>query len=142
MGVNQLDRAIAALSSEDRELYEAARAVSNRAYAPYSLLKVGAAIRTELGGLFLGCNVENASFGLTSCAERNAVFAAIAVEGPEMRIRDVAVSADAHMVSPCGACRQVLAEFGPEARVLFPAGDQVLVTSMTELLPLPFELRG
>lgn len=127
------------LSSEDRELYEAARVIAARAYAPYSGLKVGAALRTELGRHYVGCNVENVSYALTCCAERNAVFAAVAAEGPEMRIRDVAVYAATTTASPCGACRQVISEFGDTARVLFPSGGDVVITTIRDLLPIPFQ---
>src|SRR5712691_11725483 len=122
------------------DLLDAARQVAERAYAPYSGLKIGAAVRTEHGGLFAGCNVENASYGLTSCAERNAIFAAVAAEGPEVRIHDLAIFASAASAPPCGACRQVLHEFGPAARVLFPVEGQVRVATAGELLPLPFRL--
>lgn len=92
---------------------ETARAASERAYAPYSNFRVGAAILTEGGALHAGCNVENASYGLSICAERNAA-ATMALADPEDReIRLVAVySPDASPCFPCGACRQVLREFG------------------------------
>src|SRR5712692_10378588 len=106
----------------DEELLEAAREASQHAYAPYSGLNMGAAVRTERGAIFRGCNVENASYGLTSCAERNAIFASAA------------------SAPPCGACRQVLHEFGPAARVLFPVDGQVRVATAAELLPFPFRL--
>ncbi|HLQ33404.1 MAG TPA: cytidine deaminase [Chloroflexota bacterium] len=124
----------------DEELLEAAREASQHAYAPYSGLNMGAAVRTERGAIFRGCNVENASYGLTSCAERNAIFAAVAAEGPEVRIHDLAIFASAASAPPCGACRQVLHEFGPAARVLFPVDGQVRVATAAELLPFPFRL--
>ena|SRR5438105_3058347 len=130
------------LSPSDRELFEAARTASRQAYAPYSELAVGAAVRTEHGGVFRGCNVENASYGLTSCAERNAVFAAVEAEGPTVSIKVIAIYAKAHTVSPCGACRQVLAELGANARVLFPMGDEICARSIGDLLPIPFRLEG
>ena len=94
-------------------LFEAARAVQAKAYAPYSRFKVGAAIRTPSGAVFTGCNVENASYGLGICAERSAAVA-MALAGPEDRgIRLVAVaSPNAAPCFPCGACRQFLREFG------------------------------
>jgi cytidine deaminase len=100
---------------------------------------VGAAVRTLAGGVYTGCNVENASYGLSCCAERSAVFAAVAAEGPGMRLVEVAVHAAAHSVPPCGACRQVIAEFGPHARVLFPSGGAVTAMRADELLPGRFE---
>lgn len=93
-----------------------AREARDQAYAPYSRFAVGAALRTKSGRVFLGCNVENLSFGLTSCAERNAVFAAIAAG--EREFDAIAIVADSKQpVSPCGACRQVLAEFAPGVSV-------------------------
>lgn len=128
------------LTDDDRHLHALARDASTHAYAPYSGLHVGAAVRTAEGGRFSACNVENASFGMTCCAERCAIFAAVAAEGPQMRVRCLAVYAAAHTVSPCGACRQVLAEFSDDARVLFPMGDRICVTTARELLPTPFRL--
>ena len=132
--------AVTDLSAGDRELYEAARDASLKAYAPYSHFNVGAALRTVRGAVFRGCNVENASYGMTICAERNSVFAAVTAEGPDMKVQDIAIFAKAHTVSPCGACRQVLAEFGPEARVLFPMDGGIRVATVSELLPIPFRL--
>ena len=129
-----------ALEPADAQLYEKAREASNHAYAPYSRFRVGAAVRTARGAVYTGCNVENASYGLTICAERSAVFAAVAAEGPDMQIRDIAVHAEAHTPSPCGACRQVLAEFGRDARVLFPMRGKITVATVEKLLPVPFEL--
>jgi cytidine deaminase len=91
-------------------LISEAKAVREKAYAPYSRFQVGAALRTRSGKVFCGCNVENLSFGLTICAERAAVFAAVAAG--EKEFEAIAVVADsAQPVTPCGACRQVLAEF-------------------------------
>ncbi len=126
------------LDRPTRDLYELAREAAACAYAPYSKFQVGAAIRTAKGTLFRGCNVENASYGLTCCAERSAIFAAVAAEGSEMRILEVAVYVSTAMASPCGACRQVIAEFGSDVRVLFSDGDRIIDTSITELLPSHF----
>ncbi len=104
------DAAIAAL-------FEAARDASTRAYAPYSRFHVGAAVLADDGRVFTAANVENASYGLTSCAERNAIFAA--VSAGVRRIVAVAIHTPTGApVSPCGACRQVIFEFGPAAVVL------------------------
>jgi len=123
-----------------RGLLGRAREVRGNAYAPYSRFPVGAALLAADGRVFTGCNVENASYGLANCAERVAIgkavsegareFAAIAVIGPE----------DAQPCAPCGACRQVLYEFGPDLPVIFPVaeGDGFQVRSMGELLPGAF----
>ena len=93
-------------------LTESAIAARKQAYAPYSKFAVGAALRTRSGRIFCGCNVENLSFGLTICAERAAVFAAVAAG--EREFEAIAIVADSvQPVTPCGACRQVLAEFAP-----------------------------
>ena len=123
-----------------RDLLDRARQVRENAYAPYSRFPVGAALLATDGRVFTGCNVENASYGLANCAERVAIgkavsegareFTAIAVIGPE----------NAQPCAPCGACRQVLYEFGPELPVLVPAtgGDGYRVQAMGELLPGAF----
>ncbi|HEV3231448.1 MAG TPA: cytidine deaminase [Candidatus Dormibacteraeota bacterium] len=129
-----------ALSEADRALWEAARGMTARAYAPYSKFRVGAALRTVAGGFFTGCNVENGSYAMTLCAERNAVFGAVAAEGPGMRVETIAIYADAEVVSPCGACRQVLAELGPGSRVIFPMRGLIAATTIELLQPVPFEL--
>jgi len=110
-----------ALSPDQQEqMLSAARAAFKNAHAPYSNFKVGASILTESGKHYSGCNVENASYGLTICAERNAIFAAVAAEGTGMRIQAVAVATERDVpCAPCGACRQVIYEFGPDAIVLF-----------------------
>ena len=123
-------------------LLRAARKVMKNAYAPFSNFRVGAAILTSKGEVFAGCNVENSSYGMTNCAERTAIFSAIAKDGPELDISAVAVVND-HGVpcSPCGACRQVIYEFGPEA-VIFYEGDRGPKQSrITELLPEGFRLK-
>ena len=97
-------------------LLDQARTARDRAYAPYSRFAVGAALRAKSGRVFTGCNVENLSFGLTICAERNALFAAIAAG--EREFDAIAIVADAREpVTPCGACRQVLVEFAPKLAV-------------------------
>lgn len=122
------------------QLLQAARQVLERAYAPYSRFRVGAALLTAQGGLFSGANVENASLGLTLCAERAAVAAAVAAEGPAMQIRALAVAAESQAACPpCGACRQVIFEFGPEALILFPGPDGLLAIPAKKLLPLGFQ---
>ena len=120
----------------------AAIEASNRAYAPYSKFKVGAALLAEDGRVFTGCNVENASFGLTNCAERTAVFKAVS-EGAT-RFKAIAIAGGVGDVAmPCGACRQVLAEFcPPEAPVRCVSLDGAITKDFTvgELLPGVFSL--
>jgi cytidine deaminase len=130
------------LSAADRELIRAAREVSRNAYAPASRFAVGAAVRTASGAVHRGCNVENASYGLTICAERAAVAAAVAAEGPDVEITAVAVSTDAAgACSPCGACRQVIAELGPAAAVLYLQDGRHVRRPISVLLPDAFTLR-
>ncbi len=124
-------------------LLAAARRAMKNAHAPYSKFKVGAALLTTKGRIFLGCNVENASYGMTNCAERTAIFTAVAQLGPKMEIRAIA-GANNHNAhcSPCGACRQVIYEFGPKAVVFFrgkSGADQEL--PITDLLPEGFRLQ-
>lgn len=124
-----------------RALLRAAAAVSRRAHAPYSEFKVGAALLTDRGEIISGCNVENASYGLTICAERNAIFHAIALG--KKRFRAIAIVASgAQIPYPCGACRQVLAEFcGPELIVLMAPRSRwrsAEMATLGELLPKTF----
>jgi cytidine deaminase len=103
---------------------------------------VGAALLTAKGQVFTGGNVENASYGLTLCAERAAVAVAVAAEGPGMKIKALAVVSDQiGPFAPCGACRQVILEFGPEALVIFPGEDGLTQVPISELLPHAFRLR-
>lgn len=130
------------LSTDQQKLVDAAVAARERAYAPYSKFKVGAALRLRDGRVVTGVNVENASYGLSVCAERNAVAAAVLAGAGPKDVIAVAVTADSDgPVSPCGACRQVLAEFAPpEAPVLMHnLRDGVTVMhDMGELLPSAF----
>ena len=123
-------------------LLRSARKVLKNAYAPFSKFRVGAAILTSKGEIFLGCNVENSSYGLTNCAERTAVFSAIAKLGPELEIRAVAVTNDRGApCSPCGACRQVIYEFGPRAIVFYQGEKSPKQSLITDLLPEGFRLK-
>jgi len=118
-------------------LIEAARAAQEHAYCPYSHYRVGAALEAEDGAVFLGCNVENASYGLTICAERAAVFAA--VSGGARQFRRIVVASDSEPPAPpCGACRQVLAEFGSELQVESVGPTQSKRWRMGDLLPDAF----
>lgn len=131
------------LSSEDKSrLLEAAQSVFKNAYAPYSKFRVGAAILTNTGDIFSGCNVENASYGLTICAERAAIFSAVAkVGGENLIIRAIAIVNEASIYCPpCGACRQVIFEFGADALILMQEGDSLKQMTIHELLPEAFKL--
>lgn len=125
------------------ELLEQARTVAQNSYSPYSGFRVGAAIRLTSGAVVTGTNVENVSYGLTLCAERAALVRAVAEFGPEIRIAAVAVANLNNAASPpCGACRQMLAEFAlPDAPVVFPASDGVHTMAFSDVLPLAFEMK-
>lgn len=127
--------------TEKQTLVRAARAMLRRAYAPYSHFHVGAAVLTAAGNVYTGCNVENSSYGLTNCAERSAIFSAIAGEGPGMKLRAVAVlNGDRVPCSPCGACRQVIFEFGPDALIIFQGKGGLEEAPASRLLPAGFTL--
>jgi cytidine deaminase len=129
-------------SDRNQRLLRAARKAMKQAYAPYSQFRVGAALLTAKGKVFTGCNVENASYGLSNCAERTAIFAAIAQSGPGLNIRAIAVVNDQGVpCSPCGACRQVIYEFGPDATVFFQGSKGWKENHITELLPEGFRLK-
>jgi cytidine deaminase len=125
-----------------KRLLKTARAVMKNAHAPYSHFRVGSALLTTKGKIFSGCNVENASYGMTNCAERTAIFSAVAALGPKIEIAAIAVTND-HRVpcSPCGACRQVIYEFGPDAMVFFQGAEGEKQAHITELLPEGFRLK-
>lgn len=123
----------------DREtLIQQAREAAQRAYVPYSQFPVGAAMLTDRGEIVTGCNVENASYPLTMCAERTAIGAVVS-QGAG-KVVAVAVSAPkAKPCSPCGACRQVLYEFNPDMEVIMDAGDaEPVVLTLAQLLPHGF----
>jgi cytidine deaminase len=117
-------------------LVSAARAAQARAYAPYSNFRVGAALESESGEVYVGCNVENASYGLTICAERAAVFTAVAAGARRFR-RAVVVSDVDPPAAPCGACRQVLSEFG-DFRIDAVGPRSSASWTIAELLPAAF----
>ena len=130
---------LAELTPDERALFEAARAVSEHAYCRYSGYAVGAAVRCDSGRIYSGCNVENASYGATICAERAAVLAM--VSAGDRRIVSVCVYAPgAPLPVPCGMCRQVIAEFCHDAAVLVAGPSGVLRRSFAELLPDAFHL--
>jgi homotetrameric cytidine deaminase len=124
-------------------LLDHARRVAQNSYSPYSNFKVGAALRLTTGVIVTGTNVENVSYGLTMCAERSALVRAVAEFGPGIRIAAVAVANLNNTASPpCGACRQMLAEFIlPDAPVTFPSASGLCTMPFSEVLPLAFEMK-
>ena len=121
-----------------RRLEKAARAAAKSAYVPYSKFRVGSAVLAGSGKIYTGCNVENASYGLCNCAERTAIFTAAAAG--ERRLRAVVVyTPTATPTSPCGACRQVINEFGPQALVISVCDTaKSIETTLDQLLPSDF----
>jgi cytidine deaminase len=128
--------------SETQQLIEAATQAISSAYAPYSQFRVGAAVMTTKGKIFAGCNVENASYGLSMCAERNAIANAIMVEGSDkIELKAIAVVNNQNLpCSPCGACRQVIWEFGQKAQVIFWGNKGWQNSTIRDLLPQGFSL--
>ncbi len=131
------------LEKDYQNLVKKALEAREKAYCPYSKFKVGAALITDTNKIYTGANVENASYGLTVCAERNAVFKA--VNDGERKIKAIAIVADTPDVcSPCGACRQVIYEFSDEDTIVIMTnlkGD-VVVKKIDELLPYGFRFDG
>jgi len=129
------------LTQPDLALLAFAREVQEKAYAPYSGFRVGAAVYSADGEIFQGVNVENAAYGSTMCAERGAIMAAVAAGYTDITAIAVVGDSEAPTV-PCGACRQALAEFNPDMRVIMGGRtDEVMVMSLDELLPEAF-VRG
>ncbi len=120
------------------ELVAAALEVRSRAYAPYSGYAVGAALLAADGRVFTGCNVENASYGLSVCAERHAVAAAVAA-GCTTFVGVAIVTSSSPPAAPCGACRQVLAEFGDFSVVMANTGGEQRSSTVGDLLPIAFD---
>jgi cytidine deaminase len=118
-------------------LISAARSAQARAYAPYSQFRVGAALEAADGTVFIGCNVENASYGLTICAERAAICAAVSAGAKRFR-RAVVVSDVDPPAAPCGACRQVLAEFGLDLPIDGVGSKRTVSWRLSDLLPVAF----
>ncbi len=118
-------------------LISAARSAQARAYAPYSKFRVGAALEAADGTVFTGCNVENASYGLTICAERAAICAAVTAGAKRFR-RAVVVSDVDPPAAPCGACRQVLAEFGLDLSIDGVGSKRTVNWRLADLLPAAF----
>jgi cytidine deaminase len=125
------------MESASKKLIEKAKEARERAYAPYSKYKVGAALLGSSGKIYTGCNVENNSYGATVCAERVAVFKAIS-EGEEKFLALVVFSDDDKMPYPCGLCRQVLWELAGDIKVVVINGSKESQFQLKELCPVPF----
>jgi len=139
IGLSMPTKNVPAVTRE--RLLRSARKAMKNAYAPYSHFRVGAALLTSKGEVFAGCNVENSSYGLTNCAERTAVFSAVAKTGPELEIVAVAIVNDQGVpCPPCGACRQVIYEFGPRAVIFYQGEKGPKHNLIAELLPEGFRL--
>ena len=125
-------------------LMEAARRVALSSYSPYSHFRVGAALRLASGEVVTGTNVENASYGMTICAERSALVRAVSEFGPDIRVTALAVTnLNGTASPPCGACRQMLSEFTePNAMVAFPGPDGTRVMPFSQVFPLIFNLKA
>lgn len=121
-----------------KELLNRAKEAMRYAYVPYSSFKVGAALRTKSGKVYTGCNIENASYGATNCAERTALFKAVS-EG-ETEITDIAVvSSSGEFTYPCGVCRQVISEFMQEGNLIFEnSKGEIKVVKLSEIFPYSF----
>lgn len=139
--VSDMTRQVSSASVRNK-LERAAITAMKNAHAPYSNFHVGAAILLTNGKILSGCNVENASYGMTNCAERTAIFSAVAAYGPKIEIAAVAIVNDHGVAcSPCGACRQVIYEFGPNAVIFFQGSEGPKQALITKLLPEGFRLK-
>lgn len=122
-------------------LVDIARNVQRNAYVPYSGFPVGAAILADNDQIYTGCNVENSSYGLTMCAERNALASMIAASGSLRPVAIAVVGSSEEPCYPCGACRQVLAEFNPYMKVVLESDQGLIVRPLDDYLPYRFDLR-
>lgn len=123
----------------DFELIQIAKQAAENAYAPYSDFYVGAALLTKDGQVFKGCNVENASYGATNCAERTAIFKAVS-EGYRSFSKIAVIAKDGSTAYPCGICLQVMQEFMPDGFVILEQDDRIVTYALKELLPNGFTL--
>lgn len=128
----QIDRCLALLTD--------AHQAKENAYCRYSNFQVGAAVLAKDGNIIKGCNVENASYGLTMCAERTAIFKATSEGYKPGDFVAIAIAASADDFSPCGACRQVINEFGDDMVVIFEFGGETVITTLAGILPYNFKL--
>lgn len=122
------------------KLITLAKEAQEKAYVPYSKFPVGAALITEDGDIFTGCNVENISYGLSICGERTTIFKMISEKGPQTKIKAIVNTTKANIAcSPCGACRQVIQEFSsPDAVVIYKGEEDYVVVPVTHILPGAF----
>lgn len=123
----------------DDQLIEMAKKAAAFAYAPYSNFKVGAALLAKDGKIYKGCNVENASYGASNCAERTAIFKAVS-EGNKEFVKIAVIATDGSTAYPCGICLQVMQEFMPEGQILLEENNTIVTYSLKELLPFGFTL--
>ena len=121
-------------------LLQKARVAAERAYAPYSKFKVGAALLTAGGNVILGCNLENASYGMTACAERNSIASMVVMGHLDPVAIAIVGGRSGTPCPPCGACRQVLAEFNPDMYVVLESPNRLIIMTANDLLPLSFSL--
>lgn len=122
------------------ELMLAAKQAYDYSYAPYSNFNVGAALLTKKGKVYTGCNIENASYGATNCAERTAIFKAVS-DGEQDFIKIAVAAKDGSTAYPCGICLQVIQEFMPEAEIILEQDDKLVSFSLKDLLPFGFTLQ-
>ncbi len=123
----------------DKELLELAKSMCSKAYAPYSHFQVGAALVTKDGSVYTGCNIENASYGATNCAERTAIFKAVS-EGHRHFSRIAVAAGDGSTAYPCGICLQVMNEFMSDGKVILEDNGNIVEYEVRELLPHGFTL--
>lgn len=127
------------MNTELNELLARARKAAETAYAPYSGYRVGSAVKCTDGTIYTGCNIENASYSLTLCAERVAIFKAVSDGKLDFKAIAIYVDSDKSF-PPCGACRQVISEFAPSIPVVYANREETFESSMDQLLPLSFKL--
>lgn len=139
--ITQTNADYSTLSKRDKKLFDMAEQAAPKAYAPYSKLYAGSALETERGNIFTGCNVENASYGSTNCAERTAVFNAVTHEGSNMKIKTIVVlfkdkAGKLLAGCSCGMCLQVIKEFSTvETRVICHFNDKIIIKSFKDIFP-------
>lgn len=121
-----------------KKMIELAKEASEKAYSPYSNYKVGASLLTKNGKIYTGCNIENASFGATICAERVAIFKAISEGENNFEMIAIYVGDEKNLPSPCGICRQVMMEFSPDLKLILSNGNDYKIYNLEDLLPYPF----